>query len=78
VNYDAQNWKLICDQLNADHEEIHVLNRAQIIDDVFQLGPRWHDGLQPLAGLHQLHVQGTGLRGLETGKQRIRLYWQYV
>ncbi len=37
MNYDRKNWDLIVDQLNSDHEEIHVLNRAQIIDDAFNL-----------------------------------------
>ena len=33
VNYDEKNWKLLAKQLDEDHESIHVLNRAQIIDD---------------------------------------------
>ena len=37
VNYDEQNWKLIIKQLNEDHLKIHVINRAQIIDDAFNL-----------------------------------------
>ena len=37
VNYDERNWKLIIDQLNSDHESIHVINRAQIIDDALNL-----------------------------------------
>lgn len=37
VNYDIKNWQLIIDQLNTDHTVIHVNNRAQIIDDAFNL-----------------------------------------
>lgn len=37
VNYDKALWKLISDQLNKDFEKIHVLNRAQLIDDSFNL-----------------------------------------
>ena len=37
VNYDEQNWKLIIKQLNTDHTKIHVINRAQIIDDALNL-----------------------------------------
>ena len=37
VNYDKRNWQLIIDQLNDDHEAIPVINRAQIIDDAFNL-----------------------------------------
>ncbi|KAL6429126.1 hypothetical protein ACFW04_008124 [Cataglyphis niger] len=36
VNYDNKNWKKIADYLNSPkYTEIHVLNRAQIIDDAF-------------------------------------------
>ncbi|KMZ06577.1 aminopeptidase N [Drosophila simulans] len=35
VNYDAQNWKLLIETLNSeDYQSIHVVNRAQLIDDV--------------------------------------------
>ncbi|XP_016983774.2 aminopeptidase Ey-like [Drosophila rhopaloa] len=35
VNYDAQNWKLLIETLNSEEfQTIHVVNRAQLIDDV--------------------------------------------
>ncbi|XP_050744358.1 aminopeptidase N isoform X2 [Drosophila biarmipes] len=35
VNYDTQNWKLLIKTLNSeDFRKIHVMNRAQLIDDV--------------------------------------------
>jgi len=37
VNYDEKNWKLIIKQLNENHMKIHVINRAQIIDDALNL-----------------------------------------
>ncbi|XP_029178476.1 aminopeptidase N-like [Nylanderia fulva] len=38
VNYDDENWKLIARYLNSgQYTNIHVLNRAQIIDDSFHL-----------------------------------------
>ncbi|XP_063609324.1 aminopeptidase N-like [Penaeus indicus] len=37
VNYDDHNWNLLIQQLNDDHEVIHVANRAQIIDDAMNL-----------------------------------------
>ncbi|XP_029176635.1 endoplasmic reticulum aminopeptidase 1-like [Nylanderia fulva] len=38
VNYDSENWRRISNYLNTnDHTKIHVLNRAQIIDDAFHL-----------------------------------------
>lgn len=37
MNYDQKNWKLLIAQLNEDHTKIHTINRAQIIDDAFNL-----------------------------------------
>ncbi|XP_072888855.1 aminopeptidase N-like isoform X2 [Hemitrygon akajei] len=37
VNYDDRNWKNLIQQLQTNHEVIPVLNRAQIIDDSFNL-----------------------------------------
>lgn len=37
VNYDVDNWNALIRQLHDAHTEIHVLNRAQLIDDAFNL-----------------------------------------
>lgn len=37
INYDSNNWLLLVEQLQEDHRKIHVLNRAQLIDDSFSL-----------------------------------------
>ncbi|EFN63187.1 Aminopeptidase N, partial [Camponotus floridanus] len=38
VNYDDENWQRIAHYLNSDnYTNIHVLNRAQIINDAFHL-----------------------------------------
>ncbi|XP_060850045.1 thyrotropin-releasing hormone-degrading ectoenzyme-like [Rhopalosiphum padi] len=37
VNYDEKNWKLLLIQLITNPDRIHVLNRAQIVDDVYHL-----------------------------------------
>ncbi|KAG5673914.1 hypothetical protein PVAND_003915 [Polypedilum vanderplanki] len=38
IKYDADNYKLIVDTLNSDEfETIHVINRAQLIDDAMDL-----------------------------------------
>lgn len=37
VNYDVRNWNLIARQLNDNHRMIHVINRAQILDDAINL-----------------------------------------
>lgn len=37
MNYDTENWKQLIRQLNISHQDIHVLNRAQLIDDSLNL-----------------------------------------
>lgn len=37
VNYEEENWNALIDQLDKNCSTIHVLNRAQIIDDLFNL-----------------------------------------
>ncbi|KAJ8315386.1 hypothetical protein KUTeg_007536 [Tegillarca granosa] len=37
VNYDQRNWKALIDQLNKNHSVIHMVNRAQIINDAWEL-----------------------------------------
>ncbi|XP_065223349.1 aminopeptidase N-like [Planococcus citri] len=37
VNYDTKNWNLLIEQLQQDHQKIHVLNRAQLISDAYAL-----------------------------------------
>ncbi|KAK2838304.1 hypothetical protein Q7C36_013118 [Tachysurus vachellii] len=37
VNYDMENWRKLLHQLQTSHKNIRVINRAQIIDDAFNL-----------------------------------------
>ncbi|XP_072291149.1 aminopeptidase N-like [Eucyclogobius newberryi] len=37
VNYDLGNWERLLIQLNSEHQVIPLINRAQLIDDVFNL-----------------------------------------
>ena len=37
MNYDKRNWALIAAQLSRDHTAIHVINRAQLLDDALNL-----------------------------------------
>ncbi|XP_069840529.1 aminopeptidase N-like [Dendropsophus ebraccatus] len=37
VNYDDQNWDRLLEQLNRDPTAVPIINRAQIIDDAFNL-----------------------------------------
>lgn len=43
MNYDTSNWKLIINHLkNVNHTDVHVLNRAQLLDDAFNLASSGH------------------------------------
>ncbi|KAK2841767.1 hypothetical protein Q5P01_011967 [Channa striata] len=37
VNYDLGNWERLLSQLNTEHRLIPVINRAQLVDDAFNL-----------------------------------------
>uniref|UniRef100_A0A3Q2PAI7 Aminopeptidase n=1 Tax=Fundulus heteroclitus TaxID=8078 RepID=A0A3Q2PAI7_FUNHE len=37
VNYDEENWDRLIAKLSSNHQDIPVINRAQIIDDAFNL-----------------------------------------
>lgn len=37
VNYDSENWERLLTKLSTQHQDIPVINRAQIIDDAFNL-----------------------------------------
>jgi aminopeptidase N len=37
VNYDNNLWNLLIEQLNVDFNKIHLLNRAQLVDDSLNL-----------------------------------------
>ena len=37
MNYDSRNWKLIAKTLMKNHTSIHVVKRAQIMDDALNL-----------------------------------------
>lgn len=53
VNYDANNWKLLADQLRTDPDVIHVNNRAQLIDDAFHLAKDGYLEYSTALGLSQ-------------------------
>uniref|UniRef100_A0A4W4GQ35 Aminopeptidase n=1 Tax=Electrophorus electricus TaxID=8005 RepID=A0A4W4GQ35_ELEEL len=46
VNYDSENWERILEQLRTDHQVIPEMNRAQIVDDAFNLA---RAGIIPVA-----------------------------
>jgi len=70
VNYDAQNWKLLIETLNSDeYQTIHVVNRAQLIDDVLYFawtGEQQYDvALQVISYLHrERELLPTGWEGI--------------
>ncbi len=38
VNYDYNNWMLLLNQLKSDHTQLTAGARAQLLDDLFNLG----------------------------------------
>ncbi|CAG0894462.1 unnamed protein product [Darwinula stevensoni] len=42
VNYDERNWEALNKTLRESHEDIHVINRAQILDDALNLALAGH------------------------------------
>ncbi|XP_030312796.1 aminopeptidase N [Calypte anna] len=42
VNYNQENWNQLLNQLSTNHQAIPVINRAQIIDDAFNLARAKH------------------------------------
>ncbi|XP_053741218.1 alanyl (membrane) aminopeptidase b, tandem duplicate 1 [Synchiropus splendidus] len=42
VNYDEQNWERLLGVLSANHTHIPVINRAQLVDDAFNLARAKH------------------------------------
>ena len=38
VNYDTTNWKSLISQLKDNHSKIDSISRAQLIDDLFNIG----------------------------------------
>uniref|UniRef100_A0A3Q3BS38 Alanyl aminopeptidase, membrane n=1 Tax=Kryptolebias marmoratus TaxID=37003 RepID=A0A3Q3BS38_KRYMA len=40
VNYDLGNWERLFAQLSSDHQVIPLINRAQLVDDAFNLASR--------------------------------------
>ncbi|KAK7063250.1 hypothetical protein SK128_000615 [Halocaridina rubra] len=37
VNYDSATWKMLHEQLKSNHSVIHLINRAQLLDDALNL-----------------------------------------
>jgi len=42
VNYEKENWRALCDQLNSDHRVLTGADRAGLIDDAFHLARSDH------------------------------------
>ncbi|XP_029162772.1 aminopeptidase N-like [Nylanderia fulva] len=66
VNYDEENWRRISSYLRFDnYMKIHVLNRAQVIDDAFHL---------MITGQLQLHIFRDLIRYLHREEDYIAWY----
>lgn len=59
VNYDKTNWQLIINQLKTNFESIHILNRAQLLDDAFNLARSGRLSYQVLFELLEYIINDT-------------------
>ena len=57
VNYDANNWELLTSQLLEDLNKINVNNRAQLLDDSFNLASVEHLGYDVFLNLTRYLLQ---------------------
>ncbi|XP_011865488.1 PREDICTED: uncharacterized protein LOC105560735 [Vollenhovia emeryi] len=65
VNYDDTNWRKIASYLNSDnYTKIHVLNRAQIIDDAYYLMITQHLDIEMFMDLANYLSRETDIVGL--------------
>lgn len=70
VNYDDRNWELLVNQLHNDHNKIHRVNRAQILDDLFHLAENGAvDYSFALRALEYLKNEKEALPWISVGKQ---------
>lgn len=59
VNYDAKNWELLIKELTTNHESIHVANRAQLLDDGFNLARSGMLGYETALGITKYLTKET-------------------
>uniref|UniRef100_A0A1L8E3A0 Aminopeptidase n=1 Tax=Nyssomyia neivai TaxID=330878 RepID=A0A1L8E3A0_9DIPT len=80
VNYDIRNWELIIEALSTDHNSIDPANRAQLIDDAFNLARYGHLSYNIPLNMMKKYFQketyyytvATGVRNLEMANRNIR------
>nr|AEA29694.1 aminopeptidase N6 [Trichoplusia ni] len=79
VNYDSKTWSLIAEALLEEPSPIHILNRAQIVDDVFALmrsnRMTHNEGfkiLKFLAKETSIHIWSPAISGFTWLRNRLR------
>ena len=87
VNYDRHNWENIARCLEDDREKVHEANRAQIIDDAFNLARAGMVGYDLVFGLtRSMHKEKSyivwkaarrGFRYIETMLARTGAYGEF-
>ncbi|XP_063377572.1 uncharacterized protein LOC134664758 [Cydia fagiglandana] len=79
VDYDEKSWSLIAEALLNEPENIHYLNRAQVVDDVFALMRSTRMSysfgfniLRFLRNEHNMHVWDAAITGFNWLRNRLR------
>lgn len=79
MNYDEKNWDGIIAQLiGSNYTIIHELNRAQLLDDVFNLARYNHTSLNTALNMIQYLKQEIDLSPLTAGFRMMEFLKQFV
>nr|WAK99412.1 aminopeptidase N 2 [Spodoptera frugiperda] len=91
VNYEVSNWVALANALGEDHSVIHVLNRANLLDDAFNLARNGRLNYQVALSLSRYLVKEedyipwgavnpsiTYLDSVLTGSSVYKLFQQYI
>lgn len=79
MNYDQKNWDGIVDELiGSNYKIIHELNRAQLLDDVFNLARYNHTSFNTALNMIQYLKQETDLSPLTAGFRMMEFFQQFL
>lgn len=79
MNYDQKNWDgIIAELIGSNYTIIHELNRAQLLDDVFNLARYNHTSLNTALNMIQYLKQEINLSPLTAGFRMLEFLQQFL
>lgn len=79
MNYDEKNWDgIIAELIGSNYTIIHELNRAQLLDDVFNLARYNHTSLSTALNMIQYLKQELDLSPLTAGFRMMEFLQQFL